>query len=258
MKLSVTQVSYRTNGHLLLEGVTFEVASGELTAVIGPNGAGKSTLVRIAAGDVNPTSGSVAYDDVNVGGLSVAHKARVRAVLAHQHSADVPYTVRQVVSMGRYPYRFDPGNEPLADHEAIESAIALLDLDGLRHRTVGTLSGGEQQRVAMARVLAQRTPIVFLDEPTTSLDIRHQESVMALIEALGTQGHTVLGVLHDLNMVSHFNKVILLNEGRVAASGTPREVLTTERLTSVYGHPIDVVEHPTRPGILMVPRAIRS
>ena len=258
MKLSVTQVSYRANGHFLLDGVTFDVASGELTAVIGPNGAGKSTLVRIAAGDVKPTSGSIAYGDVNVTDLSVAHKARVRAVVAQQHSADVPYTVRQVVSMGRFPYRFDPSNDPLTDDEAIESAIGLLDLDGLRHRTVGTLSGGEQQRVAMARVLAQRTPIVFLDEPTTSLDIRHQESVMALIGSLGTEGHTVLGVLHDLNMVSHFDKVILLDEGRVAASGTPGEVLTTQRLTSVYGHPIDVVEHPTRPGILMVPRAMRS
>lgn len=254
MRLAISNVSFSSDGISLVEGVTLHVASGGITAVVGPNGAGKTTLVRVAAGDVPPTSGSVTYGDTPVVDLHVAQRALLRSVLTQQHSTEISFTVDQVVSMGRYPYRFEQTHEPAADHEAIESAITALDLEDRRHRQVRSLSSGEQQRVAIARVFAQQAPIILLDEPTTALDIRHQESVMALIEDLGARGHTILAVLHDLNMVSHFDQVILLDEGRIAASGSPGDVLTTERLTAVYGHPIDVVDHPTRPGMLMVPR----
>jgi iron complex transport system ATP-binding protein len=254
MRLSITHLGYRANDNSLLKDVSLVVPSGGLTAVIGPNGAGKSTLLRVAAGDVAPTSGSVSYGDTPLSGMSVARRARSRAVLAPQQATEIPFTVHQVISMGRYPHRFDRGTKPETEQAMIESAIDLLDLGDLRHRQLRSLSGGEHQRVAIARVLAQRAPIILLDEPTTALDIRHQESVMTLLAELAANGHSVLAVLHDLNMVSHFDQVILLNEGRVAAAGTPQDVLTTERLTTVYGHPIDVVDHPTRPGVLMVPR----
>ncbi len=254
MKLSIRQVSYRTNMTSLLDEVTLDIEGGARTAVIGPNGAGKSTLLRTAAGDISPTSGAVFYGDSALAEMNASERARSRAVLSQQQPTDVYFTAEQVVSMGRYPYRFDRANDAETDRTAIESAISRLDLTSLRHRQVRSLSGGEQQRVAIARVLAQQAPIVLLDEPTTALDIGHQESVMALIEALGSDGHSILAVLHDLNMASHFDQAILLHEGRVAALGAPIDVLTTENLTNVYGHPIDVVDHPTRPGILTVPK----
>ncbi len=254
MKLSIDDLGYRANSAPLLEGVTLAIESRGLTAVIGPNGAGKSTLLRVAAGDMQPTSGSVAYGGIPLADLSVAQRARHRAVLSQQHSADIPFTAHQVISMGRYPYRFAGSSDPDRDHVAIESAITLLDLEDLRHRQVGSLSGGEQQRVAIARVVTQQAPIMLLDEPTTALDIGHQESIMALIAALGARGHSILAVLHDLNMAWRFDQVILLHKGRVAAMGNPSDVLTTENLTNVYGHPIDVVDHPTRPGMLTIPK----
>ena len=254
MKLSIRNVSYRANTSSLLDDVSLEIDSGARTAVIGPNGAGKSTLVRMAAGDVAPTDGAVLYDGTPLSEISVSTRARSRAVLSQQQPTDVHFTVDQVVSMGRYPYRFDRANDANTDRTAIESAIALMDLTNLRHRQVRSLSGGEQQRVGMARVLVQQAPIVLLDEPTTALDIHHQESVMALLESLSAQGHSVLVVLHDLNLVSHFDDVVLLNHGTIAGSGPPSSVLTTELLTEVYDHHIDVVDHPTREGILMIPR----
>ena len=136
MRLAISNVSFRSNGISLVEDVTLNVASGGLAAVIGPNGAGKSTLVRVAAGDVPPTSGSVAYGDTPVVDLHVAQRALLRSVLTQQHSTDISFTVHQVVSMGRYPYRFEQTHEPVADQEAIESAITALDLEDLRHRQV--------------------------------------------------------------------------------------------------------------------------
>jgi iron complex transport system ATP-binding protein len=254
MKLSIKQVSYRAKTSALLDDVNLEIESGARTAVIGPNGAGKSTLLRVAAGDLAPISGAILYGDTELSKLNVSQRARSRSVLSQQQPTDVHFTAEQVISMGRYPYRFDRTNDAETDRAAIESAIGLLDLTGLRHRQVRSLSGGEQQRVAMARVLVQQAPIVLLDEPTTALDIRHQESVMALLESLSTRGHSVLVVLHDLNLVSHFDNVVLLHQGRIVGSGVPRDVLTTELLTDVYGHHIDVVEHPTREGILMIPQ----
>jgi len=254
MKLSVDDLGFRTTGKQLLDGVTLSIPDCSLTAVIGPNGAGKSTLLRIMAGDMSATTGSVRYDGEAVGDMPVGRRARVRAVLSQGHTADISFTVRQVVSMGRYPYRFDPHTGPETDADAVLEAIDALDLGALAHRQVRSLSGGEQQRVSIARVLAQRAPVVLLDEPTTALDIGHQESVMTLVKGLKPQGHTVVAVLHNLNMAAHFDQVVLLHEGKIVASGTPEDVLTGDILSTVYSHPIDVVGHPKRPGVLVLPR----
>lgn len=254
MKLSINSIGYRANDTFLVNDVTIDVKSGGLTAVIGPNGAGKSTLLRVVAGDMPPTAGTVAYGTTSISSLSIAKRALLRSVLPQQHSSEIAFTVYEVVSMGRYPYQHGGLTEDTSEGEAVESAINALDLRNLQDRQVLSLSGGEQQRVAIARIVAQDAPIVLLDEPTTALDIKHQESVMALIADLGARGRTVLAVLHDLNLVSHFDQAVLMHEGRVAAQGAPEDVLTADSLSSVYGHPIDVVEHPTRPGPLVLPR----
>jgi len=256
VRVTLNDVTFRVRGAILIDSVSLVIPDGSLTAIIGPNGAGKSTLLHLLASDTPPSSGSVSYDDEPAAGLDVARRATLRALLPQQHTTEVSFTVEQVVAMGRFPHRYDPQNSPLADLAAVNDAIDVLDLSDVRHRSVRSLSGGEQQRVALARILAQRAPLVLLDEPTTALDIGHRAAVMSLIEGLQPNGHTVVAVLHDLELAAHFDHVVLLKQGSVAASGPPDVVLTSEALTEVYQHPIDVVANPSGNGILVLPRRL--
>jgi iron complex transport system ATP-binding protein len=256
MKIQARDVSYGVGEQLLVNSISLVVPSGTMTAIIGPNGAGKSMLLHLLAGDIDPSSGSLWYDGESLSSISLERRARLRSVLDASREPDIAFTVDQVVAMGRFPHRFDARTRGDTDSEAVESAIEDLDLDTLRGRQVRALSGGEQQRVAIARVLAQRSQLVLLDEPTTALDIGHQAAVMALIEHLRTQGRTVVAVLHDLNMATSFDNVVLLQSGAIVASGGPSEVLTSVDLTRAYGHQIDVAEHPHRGGLLILPRPV--
>ncbi|MEN8041825.1 MAG: heme ABC transporter ATP-binding protein [Actinomycetota bacterium] len=254
MNLEMRNVTVSVRGHDLLSDVSILLPAGSRTAVIGPNGAGKSTLLATLAGDVKPSAGEVRIGGEQIHLLSPRKLARTRSVLAQTHTTDVAFSVQQAVAMGRFPYRFDAGVSSEENRMAVDGAIADLDVESLRDRQVRSLSGGERQRTAIARVLAQSTPIVLLDEPTTALDIRHQESVMALVDRLHSQQRTIVAVLHDLNVVSHFDRVILLSRGTVAAQGKPADVLTSELLSSVYEYPIDVVPHPTDDRFLILPQ----
>jgi len=253
MKVTIEDVSYTVDGRSLVESISLEIPTGTTTAVIGPNGAGKSTLLHLIAGDIAPSRGAIWYDAEPLTTISLEQRAKLRAVLDASREPNISFTVEQVVAMGRFPHRFDPRTRGDTDAETVDEAIDDLDLGSLRTRPVRSLSGGEQQRVAIARVLAQQAQVVLLDEPTTALDIGHQATVMAHIERLHIRGHTVVSVLHDLNMASAFDHVLLLRGGSIVASGAPAEVLTSTDLTRAYGHLIDVVEHPAHDGLLILP-----
>ena len=253
MRVTACDVCYVTGGIKLICDVSLDLDPGESVAIVGPNGAGKSTLLELLAGDLYPSQGKITYDGVDIGALPVRELATARAFLAQRQAEDIAFTVRQVVEMGRYAYRNDPSVRPDDDRSAVTDALDSLDLVALESRAVSTLSGGERQRTGIARALAQGTPLVLLDEPTTALDVRHQEMVLGVIRSLGRDGRTVVAVLHDLNMATAFDQVILLDQGGVAAHGGAEDVLNAERLTRVYNHPIEVVEHPLRPGILVLP-----
>jgi len=254
MRLHTKNLSYVVGERSLVDGISLDMPSGTMTAIIGANGAGKSTLLHLLSGDIDPSNGSVWYDSEMVPAIPLRRRAQLRAVLDASREPDITFTVEQVVAMGRFPHRFDGHTRGDTDNEAIKEAMNDLDLARLRDRQVRSLSGGEQQRVAIARVLAQRSPIVLLDEPTTALDIGHQATVMAQIEGLRSKGHTVVAVLHDLNLATVFDNVVLLQDGSIVASGVPSEVLTSVALTLAYGHPIDVVAHPAHDGLLILPR----
>lgn len=253
MRVCATDLCYTTNSAELVCHVSLDIAEGDRIAVVGPNGAGKSTLLRLLSGDLRPTSGSVTYEGTDVSTLSIRELATSRSVLGQRQADDVAFTVRQVVEMGRYAHRNDSSVRPDDDRDAVNGALEALDLGALENRLASSLSGGEWQRTAIARTIAQETPLILLDEPTTALDIGHQEMVLRVIGSLGLSGHTVVAVLHDLNMATAFDRVMLLNGGGMAAYGTPENVLNANTLTEVYEHPIDVVEHPLRPGILILP-----
>jgi len=237
----------------ILEDASIEVHPGQIHALVGPNGAGKSTLFGVLSGDLVPASGEVRIDDRPIGAIRARDLARIRAVLLQENAVSFPFSAEQVVRMGRAPWA---RTEHEADDDSIvAAAMAATEVDRLAHRSVSSLSGGERARVALARVLAQETPVLLLDEPTAALDLKHHEDVMRLVRGSADAGATVAVVLHDLNAaMAHADRLTLLASGRVVATGTPEEVLTAERIEQVYGQPVDVFPHPATGVPLVVPR----
>lgn len=255
MSAELRGVSLAVDGRALLSDVDLAVRPGELVAFIGPNGAGKSTALSVLAGDVTPDAGTATIDGRLLTSIRVQELGRLRSVLLQQKGVSFSYPVREVVAMGRMPWsRLPSDGADATDDEIVAAALASTDTAHLADRDVTTLSGGELARVSLARVLAQRCRVVLLDEPTDALDIGHQEQVLALAAGLAADGAAVLAVLHDLNLAAAYaDRVVLLAGGRVVADGAPRDVLTGERLSAVYGHPVETVDHPVTGALLVLP-----
>lgn len=217
-----------------VDGVSLDLASGGWLGVIGPNGAGKSTLLKAIAG-LLPYQGSISFDPPPAG-RARRDLARLLAYVAQQPVLPPDVAVREYVLLGRMPYLGYLGNPGRGDREVADAALARLELEGLAGRRLATLSGGERQRVALARALAQEPRVLLLDEPTSALDLGHQQLVLELVDRLRREdGLTVVTTLHDLTAAAQYaDRLLLLDRGRVAAVGTPGEVLTAERIGQVY------------------------
>nr|WP_245671122.1 heme ABC transporter ATP-binding protein [Nocardia amamiensis] len=236
----------------VLDGIDFEAVAGQVVALVGPNGAGKSTLLAALAGELTLAEGIVELDGQPLTHWSTLDMARRRAVLPQTHTVGFPFTAREVVAMGRAPWVRTERRE--LDDEQIAAAMAATDVEHLAARSFPTLSGGERARVALARVLAQDTATLLLDEPTAALDLGHQEAVLRLATDRAAAGAAVVVVLHDLGIAAAYaDRVAVLDSGRIAADGPPREVLTTELLTRVYQHPVEVLDHPVTGAQLVLP-----
>lgn len=251
--LAAHDVVVELGGLAVVDGVDLEVRAGEVVALIGPNGSGKSTLLAALAGDLSLARGSVALGGAPLQSWTPAERAMRRAVLPQHPVVTFPFTVGQVVRMGRAPWT---GTAQAADDDrVIDDALAATDVTGFRRRAYTTLSGGEQARVMIARVLAQATPLLVLDEPTAALDLHHHETVLTIMRERAAAGHGVLVVLHDLGSAAACaDRVALLESGRVAACGPPDAVLTPERLSAVYGHAVEVLRHPATGELIVLPR----
>jgi iron complex transport system ATP-binding protein len=235
----------------VLRGVHLEVGAGELVALVGPNGAGKSTLLSVVAGDHTVTAGQVELAGRAVDRTPTRELARTRAVLPQRSSVAFPFLVEQLVAMGRAPWAGTPASDE--DDEAVGDALLRADAASLRTRTVSELSGGELARVHLARVLAQRTPILLLDEPTAALDIRHQELVLQVARAEAAAGRAVVVVLHDLTLAGAYaDRLVLVDDGTVVRDGPPTAVLDASLLSQVYGHEVAVV--PVDDTLVVLPR----
>ncbi|PRB09078.1 heme ABC transporter ATP-binding protein [Microbacterium sp. MYb64] len=240
-------------GRALLDGVDLALHAGEVLAVLGPNGAGKSTLLGVLAGDMRPDAGDVLVDDRPLTAWSLGDLSRRRGVLLQENGTAFPFAVHEVVRMGRAPWRRTPRSAE--DDEAVAEAISAADIAHLAERAVPTLSGGERARTAFARVIAGRTGMLLLDEPTAALDLGHQEALLSLARAHAQAGDAVLIILHDLNLAAAFaDRILLLQEGRVAACGTPAEVLTEATVSAVYRTPVEVITHPVTGHGIILPR----
>ena len=251
--LSAEGIDLQIGGASILEQVTLSVGAGEVLGLVGPNGAGKSSLLSIMSGDRLPTGGTVTMHDRPLSGWSHIELALRRAVMLQQTTVAFSYSVRDVVAMGRAPWSRTAGVDD--DEQVVEAALEASDTTDLADRSVTSLSGGELARIAFARVLVQSTGVMLLDEPTASLDLHHQELVMGLVRQHARSGGATVVVLHDLNLAAaHADRVAVLEAGRLVAVGTPSAVLTADRLSRVYGHPIDVLAHPRTGAPLILPR----
>lgn len=230
-----------------------DVADGEWVALIGPNGAGKTTLLRALARLV-PFAGEIELDGRPLRELGRGELARLVAVVPQEPSTPPWMTVAEYVLLGRTPHLGPLAKEGARDREAAARALARLDLLAFVERRLGTLSGGEKQRVVVARALAQEAAIVLLDEPTAALDIGHQQQALDLLDGLRAEsGLTLVAAMHDLTLAAQYaDRMVLLDGGRVVADGAPAEVLTAPVIARHYGAAIDVV--PVGDRIAIVPR----
>lgn len=253
---SARDISVRIGQAILVEQASLDISHGELVALVGPNGAGKTTMLGVLAGDRTPTSGTVTVDGKSPSEWGVVELSRRRAVLTQDNQVSFPFRVREVVAMGRTPWRGT--KQTHEDDEAIAAALLECDVLHLANRTFTSLSGGESARVSLARVLAQRTPAVLLDEPTASLDLRHQEDVLTIARRLADSGTAVGVVLHDLSLAAAYaDRVAVMEKGRVAAVGTPDEVMEPELLERVYGIGVRIVRDTVTDAPIVIPHRTR-
>lgn len=218
----------------VLDGVSLSVARGELVGLVGPNGVGKTTLIRALLGTLAPEAGAVTLNGDAVSALSSRAASRRVAAVPQESAVPFSFTVREIVEMGRHPHAPRLGSDP--EPRAVERAMERTEITHLAERDIEAVSGGERQRVLIARALAQDTPVLLLDEPTASLDVNHQIRTLGLVETLADSGRAVLAAIHDLNLAARYcDRLVLLADGAVAARGPPAEVLEPDPLEAAFG-----------------------
>lgn len=253
LAISGEGVCVELGGKAALREVDLPVMAGEVLALVGPNGAGKSTLLAALAGDLPLASGRILLSGQPLNHWRAEELALRRAMLLQQAQLSFPFSVLDVVRMGRAPWSNTTASA--RDDELVTYAMSATDVANFAGRKFSELSGGEKARVALARVLAQDTGVLMLDEPTAALDLRHQELVLQVARARAAAGRAVVVVLHDLNLAAGYaDKVAVLERGRLAALGAPGEVLTEDLLSRVYQHGIDVMAHPVTGRTVVLPR----
>ncbi|WP_414168291.1 ABC transporter ATP-binding protein [Streptoverticillium reticulum] len=242
MQVDIENLSVEIAGARLVEDVALRAGNGRFVGLVGPNGSGKSTLLRCVYRALRPTAGRVLLAGDDLHALSAREGARRLAALPQESVSEFDFTVAEVVAMGRLPHQGAAGRVTADDTEACAAALARTGAAHLADRGFLTLSGGEKQRVLIARALAQQPEVLVLDEPTNHLDIAQQLEVLALVRASGL---TVLAALHDLNLAAtHCDALYVIAGGRIVASGPPHDVLSAELLADVFGVRAHRVPHP--------------
>ncbi|CAM3929304.1 ABC transporter ATP-binding protein [Paenibacillus alkaliterrae] len=249
-------------GRPVLGGLSCSFQKGRMYGIIGPNGVGKSTLLQLLSGIDRPKHGEVLLDGRIILSYPRKQLARIMAVLQQSGLPPVGFSVREVVSMGRYPYQNWLGSEEKDSDAVIDAALKAMGLKELEHRKMDHLSGGERQRVALAKLMAQEPSVILLDEPTTYLDIGFQVQLLDTVRAWQRERDlTVIAVLHDLNLASLYcDELVVLHRGTVAAAGEPHIVLTTALIEQVYETAASVISHPLTgsPQIMLQPYSYKG
>lgn len=257
--IDIQELTCRYEKRTVIDKISFSVQPGEFFIIIGPNGSGKSTLVNTIAGLIKPAGGEIRIKGIPLQKYSQRELARAIAVVRQQVSVDFPFSVAEIVMMGRAPHQGILGLEKQQDSEAVREALVFTNLENLSDRRIHQLSGGERQRVFIARAICQDPEIMLLDEPTAALDLAHQTHTMDLMERLRIEkGTTIIMISHDINLASLYaDSLLLLKEGRIAERGVPEKVLSYDILEKAYGCSLLVDSNPvkSRPRITLVPES---
>lgn len=246
IQLRAEEIVFAYNHKPVLDGVNIELCPGEMLGLVGPNGAGKSTLINLLSRVLTPQRGRIWFDGHTLDQLSAEQVAQHIAVVPQVFEIPNGFTAFEIVMMGRTPHLGWLKSESARDVQVVRAAMESTGTWHLANRLVNDLSGGERQRVIFARALAQEPQVLLLDEPTAHLDVAHQIQVMELANGLKRERRlAILGVFHDLNLAAQYcDRIVLLKDGRVFATGTPSQVITTEILRAVYGIEMCVFPHP--------------
>lgn len=251
MNIAVQNVCFSYNSHPILQDVSLNVKQGQIVSIVGPNGAGKSTLLKCMVRLLKPQTGTVHLDGKDIVGKNSRELAKAMGYVP-QNTRDVfSFTVLETVLMGRKPHvTWNVGDE---DFRVVTQVMKFLGIEKLAERPIDQLSGGQKQKVFVARALAQQPTIFLFDEPTSNLDIRHQLEVFATIKQLAeTEGRTVIVVVHDLNIASRFSDtIVMLKKGTIYAAGKPEQVITEDNIRKVYNVSATIIE--TKYGHYVVP-----
>jgi iron complex transport system ATP-binding protein len=246
--------SYQT-GPPLFQGIDLHISPAEFIGIIGPNGAGKSTLIKLIGGLLEPGQGHILLDQKAIQAYPKKELARMIGYVPQSVDLAFDFIVHEVVKMGRYPYLRGMLHEDNGDQAEVASALQRMDLQGLQNRPFSALSGGEKQRVIIASVLAQQANILLLDEPTSSLDLKHQQSIYRILKKLSREERkTIIIVTHDINLAAQFcERLILLDKGAVLADGPPDQVLQFQLIQKVYGVKVYIDVNPFTKSLYIIP-----
>ena len=258
--IEINQISYDLPGKRLLDNISFNIEEGEFLAILGPNGAGKTTLLRTLCGDITQDTGEVKFNGKLLSACKREELAQQRAVVSQFNEVAFPFTVQDIVSFGLYPH-----NQGRAtDHEEtlLKDLMILMEIFHLRDRIYNTLSGGEKQRVQLARALLQvmdnhdqkTCRYLFLDEPMSNMDICHQHASLKQLKKYSQSGISVVIILHDINLASLYSdRIAILHNGQLLAIGKPEEVIRQDLIEATYNLPIELIQHPKRQCPIIVP-----
>jgi iron complex transport system ATP-binding protein len=239
MNIDLDKIDFSYPGRQILNEIIMHAASGQFTGIIGPNGSGKSTLLKCIYRVLSPKNGTIYLNGKSLSDMTIKESARHVAVMAQQNYYQFEFTVEDIVLMGRAPHKRLLETDTNADMKMVQSALQTVDMGNFSHRMFSSLSGGEQQRVILARALVQDTECMILDEPTNHLDITHQIQMMKMVKNMH---HTVLAAMHDLNIAVEFcDYIYVMSSGKIFAQGTPSEVFTPNIISAVYDVPIETV-----------------
>lgn len=254
MEVKNLSFSYDKRGTRILNNVSFTIAPGKITTFMGANGSGKSTLFQLMTKNLIPDRGKVVHQEKNIQNIGYKEFARIAAIVHQNNTAASDITVEQLIAYGRTPYLSVLGTMRKEDHEIVEWAMEVMEVADYRSRSVMGLSGGQRQRVWIAMALAQKTELLFLDEPTTYLDIRYQIELLEKIRQLNKEfGITVIMVLHDINHAIYYSDAVVgLKDGSVKFFGEPEEVITSESIYGLYGIHLDVLQVENKKIVLTV------
>ena len=257
--LVANNLTYKAGSETLVQDISFTVSPGELLVILGANGAGKSTLFHMLSGDKKPAAGNVSLDGKDISSYTLSQLALMRGVVNQQNLMNMAFTAIEIVLMGRYPHYNTSTAEK--DYEIAEKVMALTGVSSLANRSYLSLSGGEQQRVQLARVLAQiwdvKDALLLMDEPVSNLDIQYQQQTLAIAKKLAEKGFMVVAILHDINLSAQYaDRIIMLKNGKKLYDGSALEVLCGENINEVFDIHADIFTNPFTEKKFFIPKDV--